>query len=72
MCDFKFCVSGRRGTIAVNEIIGDGSWRTMICKVCARVTGLEEGDTIPFDAGEVNRKLVAAAENRSKWLWRRR
>ena len=60
MCEFKHCVSGKRGTIAVNENIGDGTWRTMICRPCAKVVGLKDGQDIPHDAAAVNAKLIAA------------
>jgi hypothetical protein len=59
-CAFKECKSGLDGTVDVNEIIGDGSWRTLICTRCAEITGLKSGDDIPFDAAMVNRKLHAA------------
>ena len=60
MCDFKYCISGKLGTIDVNEIVGDGAYRTMICKPCADAVGLKEGDDIPFNAHAVNEKLKAA------------
>lgn len=62
MCDFKHCISGKPGTIGVIENVGDGAYRTLICKPCAQVTGLKQGDDIPQDAGAVNRKLLAAAK----------
>lgn len=60
MCDFTHCVSGKPGTIGVNENVGDGAYRTMICAPCAKVVGLKDGDDIPHDAEAVNQKLKAS------------
>jgi hypothetical protein len=45
-CELRKCKSGLPGTIGVNENIGDGSWRTLICKPCADELGLHEGDDL--------------------------
>jgi hypothetical protein len=45
-CELRGCKSGLLGTIAVNDNIGDGSWRTVICKQCADRLGLREGDDL--------------------------
>lgn len=59
-CAMQMCGSLKPGdTIAVNEITGDGSYRTHICIECAGVLGLQTGDDIPHDAVKCNRKLKA-------------
>jgi hypothetical protein len=66
-CEFVECKSGLDGTVAVNEIIGDGSWRTLICTRCAEIAGLKSGADIPGgDADNINSKLRAAYA-KEKW-----
>ena len=47
MCDLGYCNTFKKGTISVIENIGDGSWKTMICKDCAERLGIKEGDDLP-------------------------
>ncbi len=47
MCCLTHCNTPKvSGTIEVFENIGDASFRTRICKNCAKILKLEEGDDL--------------------------
>lgn len=46
-CELTWCKSGKDGTVDVNEIIGDGAWRTMICEDCAKALDMKKYGDLP-------------------------
>jgi len=46
-CEIRWCGQEDNEPVYVNENIGDGSWRTAICRKCAGKLGLREGDDLP-------------------------
>jgi hypothetical protein len=49
-CEIRWCGTPAEGLVSVNENIGDGSFRVVICDQCAAALGLKEGDDLPEPA----------------------
>jgi len=46
-CEIGWCGKKTNQLVPVNENIGDGSWRVLICQECADKIGLKAGDDLP-------------------------
>ena len=58
-CEIKWCQRSTTESeiVHVNENIGDGSWRVGICRACADMLGLSEGDDLP--AAHIVQKVLS-------------
>lgn len=62
-CEIRWCRAENQPLIYVNEISGDASYCVDICRTCADILGLKQGDDLPVDVDAVRRKLKAARED---------
>ena len=60
-CEIRWCMKPCNNLIPVNDNIGDGSFRTLICPSCAKILGLKRGDDLP--SPEVVRKKLKEARD---------
>lgn len=58
-CEVRWCESGKPGTVNVNEVIGDGTFRVVICRDCAKSIGVKRGQCLP-EPSRVQRLLAKA------------
>lgn len=59
-CQIRWCKKETEALIAVNENIGDGSFRVAICLDCAETLGLKPGDDLPEP--ETVRKILTESK----------
>lgn len=62
MCEIRWCLTKETGTIAVDENIGDGCWRVMICTDCSNRIGIHAGGVLP-EAIVVKRLIKGSSDN---------